>query len=173
MIEKEETRAGQPDKADVSGDGDGSRTKPQIDTQELDSPRVVYRRPETTETSTSSPISILPAKSIWAREISPAIMPLVIGFLVLLILIAVLGVLSMRRMNEVGVAVLDLEQQHAAKFSLLLKLRLAVTKLDNEARARSEADARRELKPPFDFRLSTAREEMKELLSQLEHPPLA
>ncbi len=173
MIEKEETRAGQPDKADVSGDGDGSRAKPQTDTQELDSPRVVYRRPETTETSTSSPISILPAKSIWAREISPAIMPLVIGFLVLLILIAVLGVLSMRRMNEVGVAVLDLEQQHAAKFSLLLKLRLAVTKLDNEARARSEADARRELKPPFDFRLSTAREEMNQLLSQLEQPPLA
>ncbi len=173
MIEKEETRADQPDKADVSGDGDGSRAKPQTDTQELDSPRVVYRRPETTETATRSPISILPARSIWAREISPAIMPLVIGFLVLLILIAVLGVLSMRRMNEVGVAVLDLEQQHAAKFSLLLKLRLAVTKLDNEARARSEADARRELKPPFDFRLSTAREEMNQLLSQLEQPPLA
>jgi len=58
-------------------------------------------------------------------------------------------------MDEVGGAVLGLEEQHAAKFSLLLKLRLAVTKLDNEARGRAEAEARRELRPPFDLRLST------------------
>jgi two-component system sensor histidine kinase PilS (NtrC family) len=106
------------------------------------------------------------------REISPAIMPLVVGFLLLLVLILVLGYLSVRRMDEVGKAVLDLEQQHAAKLSLLLKLRLAVTKLNNEARIRAEADARRELKPPFEFRLDRAREEVNQLLGLLERPSL-
>ena len=91
------------------------------------------------------------------RELSPAIVPLVVGFLLLLILIFAVGYISVNRMEEVGGTVLDLEQQHAAKLSFLLKLRLGVTKLNNEARARAEADARRELKPPFEMRLNTAR----------------
>jgi len=172
MVEKEETNTGQPDKADASGNSEDSGAPLAGATAELDEPRVVYRRTEPTWTNAHAPVSTLPTKS-WVREISPAIIPLVVGFLLLLILIAVLGLLSVRRMNEVGVAVLDLEQQHAAKLSLLLKLRLAVTKLDNEARARAEADARRELKPPFDFRLSTARDEVNQLLTQLERPLLA
>ena len=106
------------------------------------------------------------------REISPAIMPLIVGFLLLLILILVLGYLSVSRMNEVGRTVLDLEEQHAAKLSLLLKLRLAVTKLNNEARARAEADARRELKPPFEFRLGAARGQVSKLLVPLERATL-
>ena len=68
--------------------------------------------------------------------------------------------------------VMGLEQSHAAKLSLLLKLRLAVTKLNNEARARAEAEARDELRPPFDLRLSSAQEEMNQLVRLLERPPL-
>jgi signal transduction histidine kinase len=68
---------------------------------------------------------------------------------------------------------LDLEQQHAAKLSLLLKLRLAVTKLNNEARTRAEAEARGGLQPPLDLRLNVAQDEMNELLRQLERPSLA
>ncbi len=173
MIEKEETNIGQPDKADASGDGGASRAPFRNPIEEPDSPRVVYRRAEPTATNAYAPVPTAAAKSIWTREISPAIVPLVVGFLLLLILIAVLGLLSVRRMDEVGRAVLGLEQEHAAKLSLLLTLRLAVTKLDNEARARAEADARRELKPPFEVRLSAARGEAKELLRQLERPPLA
>jgi signal transduction histidine kinase len=174
MTKKEhETDTDQAENGGSSGVNGDSRAALAGATAELDEPGVVYRQPEPTETNTRAPVSTLPTKSVWVREISPAIMPLVVGFLLLLILIAVLGLLSVRRMNEVGVAVLDLEQQHAAKLSLLLKLRLAVTKLDNEARARSEADARRELKPPFDFRLSTARGEVNQLLTQMERPLLA
>jgi signal transduction histidine kinase len=174
MTKKEqETDTDQAENGGSSGVNGDSRASLAGATAELDEPGVVYRQPEPTETNTRAPVSTLPTKSVWVREISPAIMPLVVGFLLLLILIAVLGLLSVRRMNEVGVAVLDLEQQHAAKLSLLLKLRLAVTKLDNEARARSEADARRELKPPFDFRLSTARGEVNQLLTQMERPLLA
>lgn len=138
---------------------------------EPEPPRVVYRRPDSADPDIH--LTTTPNTSIWKREISPAIIPMIVGFLLLLILIVVLGMLSVRRMDEVGRTVLDLEQQHAAKLSLLLKLRLAVTRLDNEARARAQADARGELKPPFDFRLSAARTEANELLRQLDQPSLA
>ena len=51
--------------------------------------------------------------SIWTRELAPAVMPVVIGFILLLILISVLGYFSVRRMDEVSVAVLGFEQEHA------------------------------------------------------------
>jgi signal transduction histidine kinase len=138
---------------------------------------VVYRRIETTEgTGGSRPPS--PEETgarARAREIAPAITPLIIGFTLLLALISVLGYLSVQRMDEVSFRVLDLEHQHAAKLGLLLKLRLAVTKLNNEVRAsaREDSEARRELKPPFEFRLSLAREEINQLIQQLERPPLS
>jgi signal transduction histidine kinase len=172
MIDKDENNSGQPDKADVSGKREESTASTGTPIEEIDPPRVVYRRAEPTDTNPGTPTSTPTARSIWTREISPAIMPLVVGFLLLLVLILVLGYLSVRRMDEVGKAVLDLEQQHAAKLSLLLKLRLAVTKLNNEARIRAEADARRELKPPFEFRLDRAREEVNQLLGLLERPSL-
>ncbi|HYN26115.1 MAG TPA: histidine kinase dimerization/phospho-acceptor domain-containing protein, partial [Pyrinomonadaceae bacterium] len=136
---------------------------------------VVYRRIETTEGNggSRSPSPEETSARARAREIAPAITPLIIGFTLLLVLISVLGYLSVQRMDEVSFRVLDLEHQHAAKLSLLLKLRLAVTKLNNEVRARQDSEARRELKPPFDFRLSLAREEIIQLLQQLERPPLS
>jgi signal transduction histidine kinase len=163
-IDKQAENAGGP------GSSEDSRAQATAPIAEPDEVRVVYRRAELSETSVHPLESLLPTRDGWRREISPAIVPLVVGFLLLLILIAVLGLLSERRMNEVGVAMLDLEQQHAAKLSLLLNLRLAVTKLDNEARARAEADARGGLKPPFDFRLATARDEVNELLERIERP---
>ncbi|MDQ3172574.1 MAG: ATP-binding protein [Acidobacteriota bacterium] len=136
---------------------------------------VVYRRIETTEGNAGSrpPSPEEPGGRARAREIAPAITPLIVGFTLLLVLISVLGYLSMQRMDEVSFRVFDLEQQHAAKLGLLLKLRLAVTKLNNEVRARQDSEARRGLKPPFDFRSSLAREEINRLLPQLERPPLS
>jgi signal transduction histidine kinase len=168
-----ETDTGQAEDGGSSGVNGDSHPQLAGATEELDEPKVVYRRVEPTEINAHAPVTTPPTKSGWVREISPAIVPLIVGFVLLLILIAVLGLLSVNRMDEVGNAVLDLEQQHAAKLSLLLKLRLAVTQLDNEVRARSEADARRELKPPFDFRLSNSRADANELLRQLERPTLA
>ena len=164
------------DKIDIdqAGNGDASGVSESDAAQaappgELDPPRVVYRRPDSPENAAAATPG---AGSIWTRELSPAIIPLIIGFLLLLVLIVVLGLLSVRRLDEVGRAVLNMEQQHAAKLSLLLKLRLAVTRLDNEARARAEADARGGLKPPFEVRLNTARGEVKDLLPELERPSL-
>ncbi|CAN5704077.1 hypothetical protein BH20ACI3_BH20ACI3_02810 [soil metagenome] len=139
-----------------------------------DGGEVVYRRIETGgdggSRSPSPEETVAPAG---AREIAPAITPLLIGFTVLLVLISVLGYLSVMRMDEVSFRVFDLEHQHAARLGLLLKLRLAVTKLNNEVRARQDSEARRELKPPFDFRLSLARDEINQLIPQLERPPLS
>jgi signal transduction histidine kinase len=168
-----ETDTGQAEDGGSSGVNGDSHAQLAGVSEELEEPKVVYRRAEPTETNAHAPVTTPPTKSGRLREISPAIVPLIVGFVLLLILIAVLGLLSVSRMDEVGNAVLDLEQQHAAKLSLLLKLRLAVTQLDNEVRARSEADARRELKPPFDFRLSNSRADANDLLRQLERPALA
>ncbi len=148
---------------------DSRATQPASDPAN-DHGRVVYRRTEPASGGTQSSSSR--AQSVRTRGLAPAIFPLVVGFLLLLILIAVLGILSVKRMDEVSVAVLDLEQHHAAKLSLLLKLRLAATKLNNEARARADSESRRELRPPIDLRLNTAQDEMKQLLQQLERPPL-
>jgi signal transduction histidine kinase len=134
---------------------------------------VVYRRAGPTEDNGSRIRSAGESGESRGREIAPAITPLVIGFTLLLALISLLGYFSVRRMDDVGVGVLELEQHHAAKLGLLLKLRLALTSLNNEARARQDTAARRELKPPFEFRLSTARDEMNRLLRELERPPLS
>jgi signal transduction histidine kinase len=147
---------------------DDSSTSPQASPSviEEDHSTVVYRRIDPQQSQ--SPSRSSSPKRNWLQRLAPAVTPLFLGFLVLLILISVLGFLSVRRMDEVSIAVLGLEQQHAAKLSLLLKLRLAVTKLNNEARARSEAESRRELRPPIDMRLDTARDELKDLMPELE-----
>jgi len=139
---------------------------------DTNAPRTVYRRTDiatTAQTPASNPTSNN-GNNFSIRRLSPSIIPLIVGFLLLLMLVGVLGLLSTRRMDEVGQTVLDLENQHSAKLGLLLKLRLAVTKLDNEARARADADSRREFRPPLDLRLATARGETRKLLDEVERP---
>src|SRR5678816_1968015 len=98
---------------------------------------VVYRRTE--PSGATNPNAPPPANERQrVREIAPAITPLVIGFTLLLALISILGYLSVQRMNDVSNEVISLEQQHTARLRLLLGLRLAVTKLNNEARRREE-----------------------------------
>jgi signal transduction histidine kinase len=128
---------------------------------ELD-PQVVYRRADPSTQGTS------PGQTPGGRELAPAVTPLIIGFTLLLIVISVLGYLSVRLVDDVARQVLDLEHVHAARANLLLELRLALTKLDNEARARQDAEAGRGIKPPFDLPLRTAREAMKKQLALLE-----
>jgi len=106
-------------------------------------------------------------------QLDPTLLPLIGGFAVLLLLIIVLGNLSVRRLEDTSREALDIEHQHASKAKLLLQLRVALTRLDNEARDRMEADARHELQPIFAFRLSTARGKVDELVPLLDHPPLS
>ena len=107
------------------------------------------------------------------RRFDPTLAPLIAGFALLLLLILVLGNLSMRRLEDTSRDTLQLEQSYAARANLLLQLRVALTRLDNEARDRMEASARHELTPPFDMRLNTARGKAADLLPQLDRLPLS
>jgi signal transduction histidine kinase len=106
-------------------------------------------------------------------RLDPALLPLLLGFAVLLLLVLALGNLSIRRVEDTSRAALALEQMYAARASMLLRFRVALTTLDNEARNRDHAEAQHELRPPFDMRLDTARGKVSELLPNLDHPPLS
>jgi signal transduction histidine kinase len=166
-------------KGNPAGAGDSRESDPVAapETQAVVDPadeptRVVYRRQDG-EHNVEPGDAARDAFKGWNKQLAPAIMPLIIGFLILLILITILGIVSARRMDEVGSAVLDLEQHHAAKVGLLLKVRLAVTKLNNEARSRAESDARGGLRIPLDVPLKNAAQDVNQLLHELERPPLA
>lgn len=132
---------------------------------------VVYRRTEPNVGDGPKPPSAEGSRPR-TREIAPAITPLLIGFILLLALISLLGYLSVERMNAVSFRVSELGSQHGARMGLLLKLRLAVTQLNNEARTRLESESRGELKPPFPVRLDESRDAVDKLVRQLELPPL-
>jgi len=95
------------------------------------------------------------------RGYAPAIVPLVTGFLLLLVVILVLGVKSASKMNDVASNARILTLGYSTHLTTLLDLRLKVFNLNNEARLRDAAEARRELTPPLDVRLDTARADVK------------
>jgi len=121
----------------------------------------------------SEPPASIESLQVRAREIAPTITPLVIGFLLLLALIAVLSLLSVRTMTNVSFEAHDLEAQYTARLTLLLNLRLAITKLDNEARMRADTESQGKFNPPFQVRLDTARDEVIEAMQTLDRPPLS
>jgi len=131
---------------------------------------VVYRRIPPVG---SEPPASVESLQLRAREIAPTITPLVIGFLLLLALIAVLSLLSVRTMTNVSFEAHDLEAQYTARLTLLLNLRLAITKLDNEARMRADIESQGKLNPPFQVRLDKARDEVIESMQTLDRPPLS
>src|ERR1051325_5948638 len=126
--------------------------------------QVVYRR-------VSPPDDTPPAKR--ERRFDPALLPLMVGFAILLLLVLAQGNLSVRRLEDVSRSSLQLEQSYARRASLLLQFRVALTQLDNEARNRAESEARRELRPPFDLRLDTARGQSSEMLPPFGYSPLS
>ena len=127
---------------------------------------VVYRRVKPTKPDP-------PPRGPRETRFDPTLMPLLVGCALLLLFVVVLGNLSVRRVQDTSREVLMLEQQLAARAALLLQLRIALTRLDNEARDKMEAQAREELRPPFDMRLSTARNELTKLMPLLDRPPLS
>lgn len=106
------------------------------------------------------------------RSFAPALMPLIIGFLLLLGLIAVLGLKSARKTDEIGSNAVTSALDYSARLGLLLDLRLRFSQLNNEARARHRDETSRELAPPFGLKLEKAREEAKTAMVLVDHPPL-
>jgi two-component system, NtrC family, nitrogen regulation sensor histidine kinase GlnL len=125
---------------------------------------VVYRRLDAPDQT--------PPPSRGQSRIDPALIPLVVGFAILLLLVLLLGNLSVRRLEETSSKALQMEQTHLARTQLLWNLRVALTRLDNEARDRMVASARREIRPPFDLRLDTTRNQLNDQLQTVERAQL-
>lgn len=138
------------------------RSKPK---QQPPEGEVVYRRLAT------EPAPRTPASK--ESRLDPTLLPLVGGFALLLLLILVLGNLSIRRIEDTSREAVNLGESYAARSRILLELRVALTRLDNEARDRMGAEARREIRPPFDVRLDTARNRVADILPQVDHLPLS
>lgn len=131
--------------------------------------RVVYSRTEVAGANELGATALHDTTRNTTRKISPALKPLLIGFLFLLALILVLGWLSVRQLESVSQETLELERQHGATLSLLLKLRVSATALNNEVRARADMEARGGFVLPTDLRLRKSRTNLEGLLPLVDH----
>ncbi len=109
-----------------------------------------------------------------ARGYAPAIMPLIVGFLLLLAVILVLGLHSAAQMNSVASNARNQTLEYSQRLNLLLELRLSVIKLESEARLRDLSVSNRQITPPLQVRLDDARREATEalrIIEKMEAPP--
>ena len=123
-------------------------------------PVVVYRRTPDTTSAGSSPVA----------RYAPANAPLIIGFLILLAVLAVLGVKSANKMTDVSLSARDRNLRYVAQLQRLLDVRLKAINLNNEARVRDAAVNHRELSPPWDVRVNKARDELRAAQKLLTPP---
>lgn len=114
-----------------------------------------------------------PATPEKRRGFAPALMPLIVGFLLLLALILVLGWRSAKKTEEIGANAVTSALDYSARLGLLLDLRLKFAQLNNEARARHREESTREFAPPLGLKLDKAREEAKAAMVLVDHPPLS
>jgi signal transduction histidine kinase len=125
-------------------------------------PEVVYRR-------TPDPASVA-ASSERGPGYAPAIAPLIVGFLLLLVVILVLGVKSANQMSEVGSRARTLTLKYSTQLKYLQDARLKANNLHANARLRDAAMGRRELTPPWDLKVDNAREELRVAQKLLVEP---
>ena len=125
-------------------------------------PEVVYRKKPGASGSTDK-----------GPGYAPAIMPLIIGFLLLLAVIFALGMVTANKMADVASNARILTQGYSTRLIRLLELRFRLNQLDNEARVRDVSESRRQLTPPLQVKLDQARGEARKALENLgpEAPP--
>ena len=126
-------------------------------------PEVVYRR-------TPDPRSGAGSSSERWLGYAPALAPLIIGFLLLLVVILVLGYKSANKTTDVSLNARDSNIRYYTQLSRLLDIRLKAINLNNEARFRDAAVARHELTPPLDIRVDRARDELRAAQGLLTDP---
>ena len=127
-------------------------------------PEVVYRKGDVRMPPPEAAVVADLAKRAFLR----AITPLVIGFLLLLGLISVLGWRSANQMEQVGTNASIRITRYFQLQNRLVELRLKVAQLDNEIRIRNTATSQKGLKPPFPFKIDTAREDLMAAIAVLD-----
>jgi signal transduction histidine kinase len=132
-------------------------------------PETVYRR--TSAQRTPQPEAAVVA-DLARRAFLRAITPLIIGFLLSLGLICVLGWRSANQMEQVGNNASLLITDYFNRQNLLVDLRLKISSVDNEIRIRNTAISQRGLKPPFDFKIDTARDDLIASVALLDRNPV-
>jgi signal transduction histidine kinase len=146
--------------------------------QEKEDGEVVYRRLAAPEDEAPGGAGgkrkAEPRAAVALRKLAPSLRPIVVGFALLLVLVFLLGYLSARELENVSTGIFDLQSRQAAKVNTLLELRAALTKLDNEARARARiGEPENTLQSPVALRLRNARNEVEDRLQRFSHLALA
>src|SRR5687767_10056185 len=93
------------------------------------------------------------------RSLWQAVIPLLIGFTLLVGLVIGLGLLSDDKLENITLETSQDERRLSNMFANLLNLQLALSKLHTEARIRAQVEAGTEgvLRPPTDFRVRRER----------------
>lgn len=101
---------------------------------------------------------------------APALVPLIVGFLLLLGVLLTLGYKSANKTTDVSLNARDSNIRYYTQLSRLLDVRLKAINLNNEARFRDAAVTRREFKVPVDVRVDRARDELRAAQGLLTDP---
>ncbi|MET0621722.1 MAG: ATP-binding protein [Pyrinomonadaceae bacterium] len=148
--------------------------------EKKDGGRVVYSRPEEGGGDEGARPSVLrkAADAATRRDYAPlwrTLVPLLVGFVLLVGLVIGLGQLSVQKVNDVTLDTRSNEGRLTATSNALLNLRLALSRLDTEARIRGriEAGTAGVLLPPTDLRLRNERGELERLIAEFDALPLA
>jgi signal transduction histidine kinase len=148
--------------------------------EKKDGGRVVYSRPEGGDGGDGALPSVL--KEVVAvaarRDYAPlwrTLVPLLVGFTLLVGLVFGLGYLSVGKVKEATYDTSGDSRRLTSMSEALLNLRLALSRLDTEARIRGriEAGTGGVMLPPSDLRLRNERGDMEKLVTEFDKLPLA
>ncbi len=148
--------------------------------EKKDAGHVVYSRPEGEGGRDGARPSVLQKAAAVAADRTYAplwrtLVPLLVGFALLVALVIGLGTLSVGKVRDVTFDTRDDDARLALMSGTLLNLRLALSRLDTEARIRGRIDAGTGgvMLPPSDLRLRNERGEVEKLLVEFDRLPLA
>ncbi|HEV2859566.1 MAG TPA: ATP-binding protein [Pyrinomonadaceae bacterium] len=147
--------------------------------EEKDEGRVVYSRLDGGEDEgrqQARPAAPRPQKGVAAPEggLWRALLPLSLGFALLVALVFGLGLMSAERLSDTRFKTQDQERRLSFTLNSLLNLRLGLSQLDTEARlrARVESGTRGVLLPPTELRLKNARSAVETQLAEYDKLPI-
>ncbi len=143
--------------------------------------RVVYSRPgaeggEDEARTVAAAVTGVPAEPGGAYGPPwQTLVPLLVGFVLLVGLVFILGFQSAGKVSEVTYDTRDEYMRLATMSDALLNMRLALSRLDTEARIRARVDAGTSnvIQPPSDLRLRTERGDFEKLLAEFDQLPIA